>query len=353
MDEFKEFLGTSTIAGLSYISTSKRTAKLFWILVVFSTFTASFVEIWNLFQDWEKNPIKTTSKNLPISQLTLPNITVCPPKNSYLNLNYDIVKSEEVIIDNDTRQELLEYAIEVVQDALHAEMMKNLSILEDPDRFINWYRGYTRIVYPYFLEGRYETGTIVKGSDGTYTTTYDNQLLYDIFSSALSGNISTQYFGENLDEKKVERDIAFRINVYPPKSVKGDAKAAMILKVQKISVQDNEKEAEMKLNGWASLLNSLTDWSVKLNEDMFQFKDNDEYMFQVSLHRKLTEYDILNTKQKKMPGFIFSWNYDINVEPWAKFRENLISKHFVRYMFFSAICQVSKYQGCIFCPKTL
>ena len=69
MDEFKEFLGTSTIGGLSYISTTKRVSKLFWILVVFLSFATSFVEIWNLFQDWEKNPIKTTSENLPVTQL--------------------------------------------------------------------------------------------------------------------------------------------------------------------------------------------------------------------------------------------------------------------------------------------
>ena len=331
MDEFKEFLETSTIGGLIYISTTKQIARLFWILVVLTTFTTSFVEIWNLFQDWEKNPIKTTTENLPISKLTLPNITVCPPKNSYLNLNSDIVKSKEVILDNDTRQEFLEYAIEVVQDALHAEIMKNLSILEESDRFNNWYRGYSKIYYPFFWEKRVSATQFIQSeTDVSNIIIYHNQLIYDIYSSASSGNITTKYFGENLDEKKVERDIVVRINVYPPKSVKRDAKAAMILKVKKISLQDDDKDAEMKFNGAYPLENSRTDWSFNLTSS-YMIPYDDAFMFQVSLHRKVSKIDILNTKQKKMPGFSFLWHYNVTVEePWAKFRKNLITKHFVR-----------------------
>ena len=264
----------------------------------------------------------------------MPNITVCPPKNSYLNLNYDIIKSKEVLIDNDTRQEFLEYAIEVAQDALHAEIMKNLSILEDPDRFNNWYRGYNRISYPYFMEGRLQFNRKVDGGASTYT--YDNQLIYGILSSALSGNISTKYFGENLDEKKVERDIFFRISVYPPKSVKGDEKAAMILQIKKISVQNDDKLPEMKLNGLHGLSNSITDWSLNITSYPYMIleKNDGNFNLEVSLYRKLSKHDILNTKQKKMPGFSFSWRYNINVEePWAKFRKTLISKYFVRYLY--------------------
>ena len=38
-------------------------------------------------------------------------VTVCPHKNSLLNLNYNIIKSEEVALDNKMRKELLEYAL--------------------------------------------------------------------------------------------------------------------------------------------------------------------------------------------------------------------------------------------------
>ena len=175
MDEFKEFLETSTIGGLTYISNTRRTAKLFWIVIVLSCFITSFVEIWNLFQDWEKNPIKTTTETLPLYQLSLPNVTVCP-KRSFLNLNFDIMESEKVGIDEETRQELLEYAMEVVQDDFYADMMRNMSKLHDPDQFKNWYIGYNRILLPYMHTERYQINKKVDGMSETVTTTVDNQL---------------------------------------------------------------------------------------------------------------------------------------------------------------------------------
>ena len=41
MDTFKEFLESSTIHGLVYISTSRRLLKLFWLCVVITGFTGA------------------------------------------------------------------------------------------------------------------------------------------------------------------------------------------------------------------------------------------------------------------------------------------------------------------------
>ena len=62
MDVFKEFLESSTIGGLNFISTTKNFVRLFWICVVTATFAISFYEIYALFQDWNKNPIKSTTE---------------------------------------------------------------------------------------------------------------------------------------------------------------------------------------------------------------------------------------------------------------------------------------------------
>ena len=56
--------------------------------------------------------------------------------------------------------------------------MTNLSKVDDPDRYYNWYHGYTEIEYPYYYK-KY------------------NRLMYKVSTSAISGNISTQYFGDN------------------------------------------------------------------------------------------------------------------------------------------------------------
>ena len=82
MDVFKEFLESSTIGGLNFISTTKNFVRLFWICVVTATFAISFYEIYALFQDWNKNPIKSTTEIRvclqKVLRLILPRLKISP-----------------------------------------------------------------------------------------------------------------------------------------------------------------------------------------------------------------------------------------------------------------------------------
>ena len=127
MEHIQTFLESSTIHGLSWISSTRRWSRLFWILVVIGGFSGAGYLIYSSFDNWEKSPITTTIESLPISKITLPNITVCPPKNSYLNLNPLIMKSEKFKLDGKSRQQVLDYSLDVIQDAFYQEIMKNLS----------------------------------------------------------------------------------------------------------------------------------------------------------------------------------------------------------------------------------
>ena len=174
---FKQFLETSTIHGLSWISSTKKYARLFWTMVIIGGFTGAFILIQEAFQVWEKSPISTTVETLPISHLTFPNVTVCPPKNSYLNLNYDMMKSENISLDKKTRDDLYKYALDVIQNEFFEELMRNLSKIEEQKRYYNWYYGFSEISYPFF-----DVST--------------NQLKYQLKTIALTGNVSTKDFGE-------------------------------------------------------------------------------------------------------------------------------------------------------------
>ena len=139
MEEVRQFLESSTIHGLQYISSTKNLTRIFWILVVFGGFTGAGYLIHASFSNWEQNPITTTIETLPISDITYPNVTVCPPRDSFLNLNYDIIKSGNVQLNKEIRKELLDYAIEIIQEDFYNEVLLNISKLEDPKRFYNWY----------------------------------------------------------------------------------------------------------------------------------------------------------------------------------------------------------------------
>ena len=105
MDGVRTFLEASTIHGLTYISTTKKYARAFWIIVVAAGFTGAVLLINESFQSWAESPVKTTVETLPISMLKLPKVTVCPPKDTFTDLNYDLMKNENRILTEKERDE--------------------------------------------------------------------------------------------------------------------------------------------------------------------------------------------------------------------------------------------------------
>ena len=167
MEHLKTFLESSTIHGLQYISTGKKYIRIFWILVVIAGFFGSGVLIYNSFQSWEQSPVKTTIETLEITKLVYPKVTVCPPKNTYTNLNYDLSMAENITLDNDTRKEYASFAATQLHQHLYAISTKNLSFLEDINRYYNWYHGYTKISLPYIDEDHLNYRVDTAATSGT------------------------------------------------------------------------------------------------------------------------------------------------------------------------------------------
>ena len=102
MGNLRTFLETSTIHGLAYISTSRKYVKSFWILIVMGGFIGAGVLINQSFENWNESPVKTTIETLPITNLKFPKVTVCPPKNTYTNLNYDLMMVQNMTFARDS-----------------------------------------------------------------------------------------------------------------------------------------------------------------------------------------------------------------------------------------------------------
>ena len=58
--------------------------------------------IYHSFNAWDENPVRTTIETRPINEIEFPKVTVCPPKNTYTNLNYDLEKLGFTKIDFET-----------------------------------------------------------------------------------------------------------------------------------------------------------------------------------------------------------------------------------------------------------
>ena len=146
----KEFLESSTIHGLSYIARNRRFVRLFWVCVIIAGFTGAEFLIQQSFTSWANSPISTTIETLPISELEFPNVTVCPPRNSFTNLNHDLVRSRKIIFDEGKRKELSNIVHDAVfeanYDAKHHEF---LEYGQNKKEYMNWYTGLTKLTLPY------------------------------------------------------------------------------------------------------------------------------------------------------------------------------------------------------------
>ena len=106
MEGVRTFLESSTIHGLTYISTTQKYARLFWILVVMTGFVGASLLIKESFDSWSESPVKTTIETLPISEITLPKVTVCPPKNTFTDLNYDLMMTKNITLTDEMRDKM-------------------------------------------------------------------------------------------------------------------------------------------------------------------------------------------------------------------------------------------------------
>ena len=98
METVKKFLESSSIGGLSYISTSKSKAeKLFWLVVVLTSISVTSYLTTEAIVNWSKHPVATTTESFPISEVQFPKITVCPPKAEHLASLLGILTASEVI----------------------------------------------------------------------------------------------------------------------------------------------------------------------------------------------------------------------------------------------------------------
>ena len=124
MGTLKEFLESSTIHGLTYISSGpSKLAKAFWLLVVLSGFSLAIYLINDSYVDWQASPIATSITTHSISELDFPTITVCPPEGSNTALNYDLMKARNITLSDTQRHALLNLTRKMLFDQTSSEFV--------------------------------------------------------------------------------------------------------------------------------------------------------------------------------------------------------------------------------------
>ena len=309
MDQLKTFMEASSIHGIQYISTTRKYSRLFWLLVLFTGFSGAVFIIYQSFQAWNESPVKTIIETRPISEMTYPKVIVCPPKNTYTNLNYDLMMAAKMIIENETRIELNNYAMNLLYDHLHASIMTNLSKLVEQNRYYNWYHGHSDIVVPQYNDFGY----------------FFQGVRFSIGSSAKSGSIFTQYFGEKFEADKIETGTKFlyAIGIHTPKMMRNNTNVTLHFKIERVALKDLSGDEFLDVEEIG-----------KLNEDITQIGKNytppKEYSYSVTFERKVTKEDAQKQKLDLMPGFRLTWHFSGLEEVPAQYTDSRLTQTFVR-----------------------
>ena len=117
MDILKEFLESTTIHGLYYISTCKSWfAKAGWMVVVALGFASSTFLIHSSFADWAASPVATTITPHSVADLPFPNVTICPPKGLNGALKYDLMRLAKKNISLGKKEKLLDMTARIFQN---------------------------------------------------------------------------------------------------------------------------------------------------------------------------------------------------------------------------------------------
>ena len=150
----------------------------------------------------------------------------------------------------------------------------------------------------------------------------------DIYTTATSGVVSTQYYGQKFKSELVEKKINIVVYVNPPESVSKNKNVTLHFSLEKVSMTGllGSSKDTVRINGLGDL-----DADQTFAYTNFTPPGDRKY---VELTRDLTSEDVeQQSKLDVMPGLRFSWWYtgaELTPEPERKYKDDDMTKHFVR-----------------------
>ena len=294
MQGVRTFLESSTIHGLSHVLTTKKLARLFWIFTVLTGFSVAGYLIHLSIKSWSESPEKTTIETLPIAKVTFPTVTVCPPKNTITNLNYDFMMAENKSIPEELRNELFQIIIDNYEDKEYEDIIDNLEIFNEKRRFSNWYNGNTKISIPKF--------------DG-------NTLFLSIYTSAISGRVWTQYFGQPFDKTKINTEISLKVRIIVPYDIAYNESLTFYLDHQKLYKYDSQLHYQKNI--------------TPPYKEAYSIGYENYYNFDLE-YVDILQYNIPYMTHKTMPGMSVQWSYNQNMTDNPQYSGESLNSKFVR-----------------------
>lgn len=281
----RQYLESTTIHGLSYIASPRKPVKFLWILIVVSGFSTAGFLIYESIQSWKESPITTTIKILPIEEIRFPKVTVCPPKNTFTSLNYDLEYYANTTLDEDSKVELLKFVLSTVDDAEYKKFMEYFDIIQVENIFLNLY----------WQVDSFESSIM----DQSFSNKTDPNAFHalSLVSRAPNGIVQTKDFGQTFQDSFV-KNLDFKMTLMLP------------------DLEANETMFEIHTeqvtsNDFQFLFNEEKGKTGDIVRNRYFSKAVIDEQWWVSIEYKLEilDEDIERMEIDKMLGFRISWNH--------------------------------------------
>ena len=249
-------------------------------------------------------------------------MTVCPPKNTFTNLNYDLKNIETMTLDNDTRWELIFYAVELIQDHQYEYYMSNLTGMEEKNRYYNWYHSYSILLPQIMFWGKEYICKVGNcGFDGNY------RLAYGASIHTTEGSYSTKYFGEPFDDGlEIQRNFKSYLIINIPKDEQVLKNATLYFEVEKSMLKGFDK-----FYVYSSIDKVLRKTSLDFMPNPYHLdlapNETGEY-FLFIYERKMSQTDLNNVNMEQMPGFRVRWYFSEELAQSPPAAENVLPEFF-------------------------
>ena len=306
MEYIKDFLESSTIHGLSHIAKTRKFFGVLWICTVVAGFVFAGYIINESFNSWAEYPVKTITETLPINNMRFPKVTVCPPKNTKTNLNFDLMMLENKTISNATRFELYEYAIELLMNETYKTNLEYLQKLDEEGRYQNWYHGITSIDIPNY--------NVFK------------QMTFSIWTSASTGTIRSQFFGDRFNLDKVEKYFKYTIQIIHPEISIEVEDIKFNVYFQRIYMKELEDKMDIPMDRTSKSEYNDTGETIKKTYNIIPGLSKS-----FTFYRKVSLDDFLGSNLTQMPGFELSWNFSKQIDSDFSFAYETRTQQYLRF----------------------
>ena len=146
----------------------------------------------------------TNIETLPIAEAPFPRVTVCPPKNTFTNLNYDLIFASNMSLSTEKRHSFIDTLFAKALDFEYNEALK--LYIQEENGFRNWYDGLTINSHPFDQKNMKQQATTQALSGSMSTPSFSEQFNISAFQNPPE-NVDPKQWKENSFDYNIEIDI--------------------------------------------------------------------------------------------------------------------------------------------------